>query len=666
MRWHRWALLWNGLDAKMIRARWPMSRPFLPLLMLLLLALFAPVAAHAAEYIAAYRSEISLDREGEVTVTEIITVNAEGRDIRRGIFRDFPLYMVDAKGRRQKVGFEVLTVTRDGRPEKWHTETISGGVRIYMGSADTLLERGLHTYELTYRTDRQIRFQDNFDEFYWNVTGNGWMFRIDQASAVVQLPEGVKALNTTFFTGPEGSTAKDARRTGSETAPGFVTTRPLGPNEGLTIAIAVPKGSFDKPSSAQQRGWFLRDHINLLLGGGGLLLVSLYYILFWRRVGRDPEGGVMVPRWHPPEGLSPALVSYVDNKGFAGQGWEALSASFIDLAVKGHVLLEDLKSSITVRRTPSKFPTDLPVGQAVLLNQVEAAGGRFVIDKDNGEAVQKVGKRFREAIEKEHRGRYYKANIAYVAGGVALSILFLIILFVFGDFDPDLVAILVMPAFFGVFWGAMAIKIAKSLKYQRGISARFGAVFGLAVLGFMGLSIAGGFTVSFIDSIDNGQWPLFAAVGGITLVNVVFFFLMGAPTPLGARLATEVEGLRTYLQLAEKDRMNMAGAPEMSPRHFETLLPYAVALGVEKPWSKTFETWLATAAAGAVAASYHPVWYSGENFGSFGESIGGFSSSMASTIASTIPQPKSSSSSGFSSSGGFSGGGGGGGGGGGW
>ncbi len=122
-----------------------------------------------------------------------------------------------------------------------------------------------------------------------------------------------------------------------------------------------------------------------------------------------------------------------------------------------------------------------------------------------------------------------------------------------------------------------------------------------------------------------------------------------------------------YLTLAEKDRMNMAGAPEMSPQQFERLLPYAVALGVEKPWTRTFETWLAAAAAGA-AAAYAPSWYSG-NFssGTFSDRIGGFSSSMASTIASTIPSPApSSSTSGFSGGGGSSGGGGGGGGGGRW
>ncbi len=171
----------------------------------------------------------------------------------------------------------------------------------------------------------------------------------------------------------------------------------------------------------------------------------------------------------------------------------------------------------------------------------------------------------------------------------------------------------------------------------------------------------------WMDLEATHQFPVLVAFGGILLVNLLFFYIMGAPTPLGRKLMDGIEGLRIYLTLAEKDRMNMAGAPTMSPNHFEKLLPYAVALGVEKPWSQAFETWLASAAAGAAAANYSPGWYHGSNPGGFSDRIGGFSSSMASTIASTIPTPppsSSSSSSGFS--GGSSGGGGGGGGGGGW
>ena len=129
-----------------------------------------------------------------------------------------------------------------------------------------------------------------------------------------------------------------------------------------------------------------------------------------------------------------------------------------------------------------------------------------------------------------------------------------------------------------------------------------------------------------------------------------------------------IEGLKQYLNLAEKDRMNLAGAPEMSPQHYETLLPYAVALGLEKPWSKAFEGWLAAAiAAGAVASTYSPGWYRGRDFrpDRIGDSISDISDGMQSSFSSAMPVPKSSSS-GFSGGGGSSGGGGGGGGGGGW
>jgi uncharacterized membrane protein len=110
-----------------------------------------------------------------------------------------------------------------------------------------------------------------------------------------------------------------------------------------------------------------------------------------------------------------------------------------------------------------------------------------------------------------------------------------------------------------------------------------------------------------------------------------------------------IDGLRQYLTLAEKDRMNMAGAPQMSPQHFEKLLPYAVALGVEKPWTETFDTWLASA---KMTDDYHPGWYSGSNYGGFAGSVGGFSHSMASTIQSTLPAPAPSSSSGAGGGGG--------------
>lgn len=102
--------------------------------------------------------------DGKLTVTETITARAEGRNIKRGIFRDFPLYALDANNRRTKVDFDVVSVERDGAAEDWRTENIDGGIRIYTGSAERFLPTGEHIFQITYTTARQIRYFSDYDE----------------------------------------------------------------------------------------------------------------------------------------------------------------------------------------------------------------------------------------------------------------------------------------------------------------------------------------------------------------------------------------------------------------------------------------------------------------------------------------------------------------------
>lgn len=639
---------------------------------LLALFVFLGVAfpAFAEEFIRSYHSVVEVAADGKLAVTETITARAEGQNIKRGIFRDFPLYALDANNRRTKVDFNVVSVERDGAPENWRTENIDGGIRIYTGSADRFLPTGEHVFQITYTTARQIRYFSDYDELTWNVTGNGWQFPMGEISATVVLPEGVKATDTNVFTGPLSAKGKDARVLSEGNEVFFASTRPFAVGEGMTVAVKLPKGAIAAPDTSQETGWWLRDNLAILLSGGGLLAILLYYLRAWFAVGRDPARGVVVPRWDAPEGLSPALVNYVDNRGFSGAGWTALSASALDLAVKGYVVLEDLKNSIVIRRTEKESAANLPTGQKTLLASIGGPGETLTIDKAHGTEVEKVGKQFRAAIEKEHRGKYYHSNSGYVFFGIFFSVFIVVATLVFGDLDEIAIAAVLVFGFFALFFSILSIGIGRQFSRGASLKKRIGGIVMLAFAGFVAFSVIGGIATQILLDVTHDTKSLaLAAIGGIILTNALFLFLMGAPTPLGRKLMDGIEGLRTYLTLAEKDRMNMASAPAMSPQHFETLLPYAVALGVEKPWSRTFETWLATAAAGAAVASYAPGWYAGSNYGSFGDRIGGFSSTMASTIASTIPQPVSSSNSSFSSGGGgggFSGSGGGGGGGGGW
>ena len=82
--------------------------------------------------------------------------------------------------------------------------------------------------------------------------------------------------------------------------------------------------------------------------------------------------------------------------------------------------------------------------------------------------------------------------------------------------------------------------------------------------------------------VENYPFP-FVLVGAFAMVNGLFFYLLRAPTALGRPIMDQLAGLRLYLQTAESDRLK--NAPEITAERFEVLLPYAVALDVEKPWS---------------------------------------------------------------------------------
>lgn len=643
--------------------------PALRMLVLCLLAAFAAVAPlHAAEEIRSYHSDIVIGSNGALEVTERIRVNVEGREIRRGIFRDIPLRFEDERGRLREVGIEVISVTRNGSPEPYTTQRGSGMIRVRIGDADVLITHGEHVYEIAYRTDRQIRFFEEHDELYWNVTGNGWDFAILEASAEVRLPGNATARDVSYFTGRLGSTesAASAVRLAGGNRIRVEAERQLGPREGLTIAIAMPKGAVAAPTTEQLRAWWLRDNAGLLLGIGALLLVLAYYLWAWTKVGRDPPAGVIVPRWDAPEGISPALANYIDKRGFRGQGWDAFSAAVLNLAVKGLVELDDLDGDLTIRRTQAQAPGDLPVGEAAILRYLGPSGDTLTVNKANGVRVQATGTAFRNAIEKEHRDGFYRHNRLYSIGGVALSVGVLAVVMIFGNVGEETIGLMIGVTIPAVVMSVFAVNFGKAFTQGKSLGARIGAAVALAFAGFVTLSVGSAFFIAFLMSDPEPAFPI--AIAGIVMANVVFFFLMGAPTPIGRKMMDGIAGLRQYLTLAEKDRMNMQGAPQMSPTHYEHLLPYAVALGVEKPWSDAFQTWLvAAAAAGAAVATGYvaPAWYRGANLraDTIGSRLGALPGSMASSITASLPAPKSSSS-GFS--GGSSGGGGGGGGGGGW
>ena len=229
----------------------------LSLVTAILFSLTMTGGSQAREEIRSFIADIEVRSDASIEVTETITVNAEGNDIRRGIYRDIPLRALDDWGLWSSNGFDLVEVLHNGQPSPYHTEWQGRFFRILIGDADVFIPRGEHTYTIRYVTTRQLRFFDGYDELYWNVTGNFWSFPILKAEARVSLPDGALAIGDRIagYTGPFGATG--GNYTGSIIGGGsevrFVTTRPLGPEEGMTIAVGFTKGVVTPDSAAASR-----------------------------------------------------------------------------------------------------------------------------------------------------------------------------------------------------------------------------------------------------------------------------------------------------------------------------------------------------------------------------------------------------------------------------
>ena len=414
-----------------------MTRLFSKLVLVLVWLL--PAVASSDERILEYRSDIQLRPDGQLLVTERIRVRAEGQDIRRGIYRDFPTRYRDRMGNHVVVEFFPLSVNRNGAPEPWHTKELSNGVRIYAGSAGRMISTGIHEYELKFTTNRQLGFFDDHDELYFNAIGHGWSFPIDKAVVTLSLPfqPDHEQVSLSVYTGRQGSEEHNATAewTRSDRVR-FETAGPLRAREGLTFAVSWPKGLVDQPGIGQRVSWFLGDNgaaIALLLGW---LLAAGWYLRTWSRVGRDPEKGVIIPLFEPPENLSPAACRYVSDMSFDRK---AFTAAIISLAVKKQLSIDEENEEFTLTRTPGNIPpvSLTPGEKSVLEHLLPGEHSSISMENENHADFRKAARGLEKALKKEYLGQLFHLNGIYLVPGILISVAAAIIA-VFFDGGPAL------------------------------------------------------------------------------------------------------------------------------------------------------------------------------------------------------------------------------------
>jgi uncharacterized membrane protein YgcG len=584
-----------------------------------------------SDRILSFHAEINVERSGVIRVEETIriyngngatqpaifdaTLPSPNNDIQRGIVRDFPTMYQDSSGLWQKTGFALGRVLKNGKEEPFLLESLANGKRVKLGRAEVILDTGVYVYQLSYETSNQLIFHPDKDELYWNVNGNGWVFTADTVTCSLHFPEGSEVLEFACYTGPMGSTERACRMERlSNRHLFFSADNRLAAYEGLTIAASIQKGILQPPSGTSRFLSMLRTNYVLPVMLLGFLLMTVYYVYFWWKKGRDPRKGTIIPQLAPPDGISPAEAGYLLRQGFHPS---LFAATLVDAAVHRHLDIEVEKTGTIFKTMEYRF-------------RKPVAGG---------------------TMDSSVMANRYGIPIASLYGLDAQR----------GKYNPAIKSLFTQ----------LEAGLRKSMQVRKSRDGRLQGYFalnrGYLVPGFLILLAC--FITGFFFTVNafSKQLFIFSLVLFLLMVavHIIFSIIMKAYTKEGRALTDHILGFRMYLDTAEQQLFQYLTPPEKTLDLFEKYLPYAIALNVENSWADKFSDIMAN----AIAAGYQPAYYRG-NLSSFAQGLSmsdissGISSGLSSTISSASTPP--SSSSGGSGGGGSSGGGGGGGGGGGW
>lgn len=551
------------------------------------------------EKITSFHSDITVAESGSLTVRETIQIYAAGDIFKRGITRALPLTRRDIDNNRIGVDYIIREVLVDGKPVNYFTEKEGGDLVVYVGERDRYLSPGNYRYEILYETAGQIGFFDDYDELSWNVNGLSGK-TMDSVGAVVRLPAGADVISSHCYTGRQGSGDSNCTTETDEVGTLVVQANNLPSNEMLTLSVGFTKGIVTQPPEQLPRTftWFERKGL-VLLSSLFLVFLFAYYIYTWRRYGVDPPKPVVIPQFSPPDGLSPASVGMLYKGHYLD---DFVTASIVNLSVKGFIRIDE----------------------------VVEKGGLFGLRSDKRYALA----RLKEADDKlPAEEQIVMRSLFRKTESVTLT----------GKYDETI--------------AMMMRDYHKSLKKQHGSvlnegrNLKFHLVPWLAFIAYF-IVMVRFVTDDLLQFTANRNALVTTLLLGL-VSYLLYAWLIVRPGERKLHYRSAVEGLKMYLDVAEEKQLQFFNPPEVTPALFEQLLPYAIALDMEKVWGDKFEKAFLSSA--LEPESYRPAWYGGRyvNAALFGHAL---NSTLSNTLSHAAMQPQSSSGGGKWSSGSFGGG----------
>jgi len=497
-------------------------------LALVAIPLFIALPARARELTIQHFDEtVVVNQDGTIEVTEMIEAHFAGSW--NGLYRTIPVEYDTPQHLNYSLLLEPLSVTDDDGHALKYEQKRQGRYlkfKIWVPGAQDATK----TVMLHYKILDAIRFFEDHDELYWNVTGDEWDVPIRAVSAKIEFPGDVTGLHAIAFSGVYGSGNEDAQVLTRGNLVEISSNHPLGYHEGLTAVVGWDKGFVQPPTAAAKIILFLRSNWPLFLP---FIAFIVMFWLWWTR-GRDPQMGSIAVQYEPPDKLTPGECgTLVDNEA----AMRDITATLVDLAVKGYLTIEQKDESHLLGLTHSKeyiFHLKRPPTEwsAARPHELEMLSALFDDGALTSVKLSELQNHFYTHLP-TIRSRIFDALMAdgyylhrpdtvrqsYIGGGIVTAVLLV------------------------VFGGAL------------------GAATGVAHL----------------------TWIIAGVLTGAVIC--IFGWFMPARTLTGARTFEKVLGFEQFLGRVESDRIErIVRTPEM----FEKFLPYAMALHCEKKWVAAF------------------------------------------------------------------------------
>jgi uncharacterized membrane protein YgcG len=495
---------------------------------LCLLALLpAAAAAQRQLTIERFAAELVVLRNGSTIVTERITARFDGQW--NGLFRSIPINYDAPHGANYRLRLDLESATDAAGTALRVEENTENGTRTFKIWVPNARD-ATHTIVLRYRVPNALRFFEEHDELYWNVTGTQWEVPIKAASASIMLPTDVSGTRATAFTGAYGSRSQEAQVNVTGNSVQIVTNGGLAFREGLTVVVGWNPGVIARPSLVDRASSTLFS--NLVLGFP--VLVLLIMARFWYVHGRDPRKLPITTAYEPPEELRPAeMGTLLDNTPDVRD----ITATLVDLAVRGYLTIEEQTDEklfglfstrnyvFHLKRDASQWH-ELRAHERALLNGIFQHGSTSVEDK-------------------QLKNRFYR-DIPGIQNGIF----------------------------------AQLVEHGHYKRRPDHVRGRWiaGGVLSALVIGFLGVA------VNARSGIDSPMPIAAAALSG--LIIIAFGIFMPARTVQGARTLEQVLGFEEFLRRVESDRFERV---IKTPELFEKYLPFAMALRVDDNWCRAFQ-----------------------------------------------------------------------------